>query len=239
MKPTSLERIYPAETDQDIAESDTIRLHIERYRFAGEHLLSGNIADMACGSGYGTYLLASNFSNKISSITGVDVNDEAIGYARSHYASPVIQYVKEDLYKFQSSALFSTIVSLETIEHLDDPALFISKCKSLLVKGGRLIISAPIVPTMDANPFHLHDFSASSFRKMITREGFVEITQLKQIQQYNPFRLSAGKGGRANQIRKNLWKYYLQKPKKLMMRLLSLLKDGFRIKYLVIVCQKN
>ena len=45
----------------------------------------------------------------------------------------------------------------------------------MLVKGGRFIASAPVTPSMDANPFHQTDFTIKSFKKLFTSAGLVEI----------------------------------------------------------------
>jgi len=239
MKPASLERIYPAEAYQDIANSDTIRLHLERYHFAGAHLLAGNIADIACGSGYGSYLLATSYMDKVDKITAVEIDAAAIAYASSQYAHPNIEFIQEDVFSFNPSNLFNTIISLETIEHLSDPEKFIRHCQSMLVKGGRFIVSAPVVPTTDANPYHLQDFSAGSFRKLFLNEGFTEISSMMQVQKYNPFSIRARKQFRSSEIRTGLFRYYIQHPLTFLNRIKSLLTDGFRIKYLVVVFEKR
>lgn len=238
MKPASLERIYPAEVFQDIANSDTIRLHVERYHFAGKHLLPGYVADIACGSGYGSYLLATAYQEKIEKITAVEINAEALIYGRTHYAHSCIEFVQADVYSFNSQKNFNTIISLETIEHLADPGKFIRHCRSMLAKGGRFIVSAPVVPITDANPFHLHDFSSTSFRKLFHTEGFTEICSMMQVQRYNPFSITKKKNGRFSEIRTGLFRYYLQNPQTFFRRIRSLLTDGFRIKYLVVVFEK-
>lgn len=236
---SSLERIYPGTKGQEIGESDTIRLHLERYHFAGAQLSPGMVADIACGSGYGSFLLATSFKEKIEKITAVEIDPQAIIYAHSHYSHPAIEFIREDVFNFTSTGLFNTIISLETIEHLPDPIKFIRHCKSMLVNGGRFIVSAPVVPTTDANPYHLQDFSAASFRKLFLNEGFTEISAMMQVQKYNPFSLAARKQDRSSGIRNGLFRYYLKNPGKLFRRLKSLLTDGFRIKYLVVVFENR
>lgn len=241
MPASSLERIYPNAdgNDETIAGSDTVKLHLERYHFAGQHLSPGNVADVACGAGFGSYLLATQFNNKVSGISAIDNSSTAIGYAKTTYHHPLIHFIESDALHFQSPDPFNTIISLETIEHLEEPEKFIQHFSAQLKKGGRLIVSAPVVPTMDANPYHKQDFTIRSFKKLFINAGFTEINSMLQVQHYNPFRLRDKKEKRSEEIRKGLALYYIRNPKKLLLRLQSILKDGFTIKYLVIAFEKK
>ena len=128
MVKSSLERIYTdsGRSDHEIAGQDTLQLHLERYRFAGENIIPGRVADVACGSGYGSHLLATQYNNHIHKIISIDNNETAIKYAQKKYNNPSIDFVLADALAFKSPALFSTIISLETIEHLEDPIRFVS-----------------------------------------------------------------------------------------------------------------
>lgn len=81
---SSLERIYPDITgnEHEIGGADTVQLHLERYHFAGKNLIPGHIADVACGAGYGSYLLATQYKNGIDKITAIDNSRTAIEYAK-------------------------------------------------------------------------------------------------------------------------------------------------------------
>ena len=241
MHSSSLERIYPVDdgSDETIAGSDTVKLHLQRYEFAGLHLLPGKIADAACGSGYGSYLLATKFQNKITGITAIDHSFDAFSFAKTNYQHSLIEFIKENIYTFQSTEPFSTIISLETIEHLENPKKFIKHFSAQLKKGGRFIVSAPVVPTMDANPYHLHDFTVKSFKKLFINSGYTELHSMLQVQHYNPFKLRSKKEKRSAEIRKNLISYYLKYPIKFLLRLKSIFIDGFSVKYLVVVFEKK
>ncbi|HQW44841.1 MAG: class I SAM-dependent methyltransferase [Chitinophagaceae bacterium] len=242
MVKSSLERIYTdsGRSDHEIAGQDTLQLHLERYRFAGENIIPGRVADVACGSGYGSHLLATQYNNHIHKIISIDNNETAIKYAQKKYNNPSIDFVLADALAFKSPALFSTIISLETIEHLEDPIRFVSHFTSQLAIGGRFIASAPVTPSMDANPYHLQDFSITSFKKLFLNNGLTEIKTFVQTQPYKPGELfKKNNQGRANDIRRNLGRFYLKHPGKFMLRLKSLIKDGFTNKYLVVVFEKK
>src|SRR5262245_22000352 len=116
---SSLERIYPADkSGEEIAGQETLQLHLERYHFAGKYLAPGIIADIACGAGYGSHLLVSEYTDHIKQMIAVDNNAEAIEYAKKHYADTRIDFRLADAMNFRSPAPLNTVISLETIEHL-------------------------------------------------------------------------------------------------------------------------
>lgn len=236
---SSLERIYPDDENQQIGGGDTIALHIERYSFASKYLSPGYIADIACGAGYGSFFLATHNSEQINKINAIDISASAISYAKNKYPHVKISFINADAFEYKPDILFNTIISLETIEHIEDPVKFVNHISSFLDKGGRIIASAPIVLTTDANTYHLHDFTKKSFRKLFTDAGFKEINHLIQVQPYKPFQLfKKKKAGRSGGLRKGLFVYYITHPVKLIQRVKSLLSDGFRVKYLVVVFEK-
>jgi 2-polyprenyl-3-methyl-5-hydroxy-6-metoxy-1,4-benzoquinol methylase len=234
--PSSLERIYPATEAASIGGSETLELHLERYRFAEKYLVPGEVLDLACGSGYGSYLLATAGTH---AVTGVDVDESAITYARLHYQHPAINFKTGDAMNYQTRNDIHNIVSLETIEHLPDPVLFVKNMTVQLRAGGRFIASAPITPSMDANPFHLTDFTLGSFSKLFTSCGLVEVARMIQVQSYQPGKLLGKTDPRSKGIRKNLLAYYFKHPVKAWLRAKSLLIDGFRNKYVVMVFEKK
>lgn len=235
----SLERIIPKLTSQNASDQQTLQLHLERYIFAGEHLLPGIIADIACGTGYGSFLLATQYNNKVEKIYAVDHDTFSIDYAEKNYPHPSISYLRNDATTFEPQELLSSIVSLETIEHLENPGVFIRMISRHLVSKGRFIVSAPITPSMDANPYHLQDFSTRSLTKLFSDAGFTLVASFTQKQVYNPLLILARKGERLKDTRQNLLAFYWNHPDKFIARIKSVLLDGFSNKYFVGVFEKG
>ncbi len=233
---SSLERIYPDEPQSSsIAGSETLTLHLARYEFASDHILPGLIADIACGAGYGSHLIAK--ANPGVRIIAVDADPDALDYARAHYPHDRIEYIQADAMEFFAGKNLDVIISLETIEHLKDPKGFVKHMAGQLSPGGRFIASAPITPSMDANPFHFSDFTGKSFRKLFTDCGLKEIDSMIQVQPFDPFAVVRHKDSVRN-TRKNLVAYYLSHPSKFFLRLRSTLIHGFKNKYIVLVFEK-
>ena len=172
LDPDSLERLVPDALDpEDPAARETLALHLARYAFAARVAKPGRLLDLACGVGYGTrHLLAQNPA--LGPALGVDVSPDAVAYANAHYAGPKLRFLAADALCFEDADGFDTVVSLETIEHVPDPAALFAKLASLLRAGGRLGASVPTTPSVDLNPHHLHDFDAASFAAFGAHHGF-------------------------------------------------------------------
>lgn len=144
-------------------------VHIARYSFAKNCCVGKKVLDIACGEGYGSRLLA-NWG--AASVVGVDVSDEAIANAQRYFSNDRVTFSKgtaesiTDQFEPQS---FDLIVSFETIEHVQDPVLFLRNMKALLKPGGIIAISCPndwwYFPTAEQrNPYHLRKYHFDEFR---------------------------------------------------------------------------
>ena len=236
---SSLERIDPDRLSaEETTGQDTLQLHLQRYHYAGRYLIKGNCADIACGTGYGSFLLATEYGNLAEHIIAVDIDKDSIERARARYAHPSIDFVNGNANEFRSASTLQNIVSLETLEHLQDPGGFVSKMSNQLEKGGRFIASVPITPSMDANPYHLNDFTRNSIIKIFSDAGLTMIDSFVQKQSYKLFAVLNKKEKRAQDLRKGMMGYYLKHPSKFFLRLRSLFTDGFNNKYLVAVFEK-
>ena len=231
LDPDSLERLVPEELASDGLGAETLALHLERYAFAAEHARTGRILDLACGVGYGARLLADR-APAGSRVLGVDLSEDAIAYAREHYGRPGLEFAVGDAARFDDPLGFDTIVSLETIEHLPEPQRFFDRMVGLLRPGGVLVASVPTTPSVDANPHHLHDFTAAGFRAMGSRHHLKEIARLDQVQPFAPGAVLRRDDARTRDRRSGLPAYYVRHPRALARRLWSTLRHGFNNRYL-------
>jgi ubiquinone/menaquinone biosynthesis C-methylase UbiE len=163
---TEIERIIESEVDEN-----AWRQHITRYEFAKQFVEGKPILDVACGTGYGTYFLARACKTRI---VGVDVSEEAIGYARAHYTYPGLEYHNGDALSLRQYAGIEAVVSLETIEHLAEPERFLDEVVKTLPSGGTFIVSTPNRATgrlsdKPRNPFHVREWNATEFMQLLSR----------------------------------------------------------------------
>ena len=131
----------------------------QRYQLAAD-LIAGNdtVLDIACGTGYGTLMLA----EKSLDIKGVDISREAIKYANKHYKTRSnINFIQSDLFSFNGPA--DVVVSFETIEHVHEEIKDIVS-KLIALTNKRLICSLPYREIAGGNRHHFHfNIGESSF----------------------------------------------------------------------------
>ena len=122
--------------------------HLKRYYFAANRVSMGmRVLDAACGIGYGSQILWHVWGD----VDAADLSMDAIAQARCYYPGP--RYVRLDLEKAPDLP-YDLTVSLETIEHLKHPELFLNKI------AGPLIAS---VPNEERYPFNPETFKDDEY----------------------------------------------------------------------------
>jgi len=122
--------------------------HTARYFWAGDIIPNGSrVIDLACGIGYGTYIMAEAGHQ----VTGGDISAESIAYAGRHYAHPRAEFRTMDAEKVGKLPEYDVAVTFETIEHVEDPRPLL---KALLC-APKLLAS---VPNEKYFPFAGHKF---------------------------------------------------------------------------------
>lgn len=148
--------------------------HIARYQFAIPYV-KGRVLDFACGSGYGSQIIAKGAKRHVEEIVAIDIDGETIDYAKGAYYHPKIQFMQGDAVDpglAETLGKFDVIVSFETIEHIHEEELFLSNIYRMLKPGGTLILSTPFgqgrgKPTNE--PFHVHQLTKEEFHGLFDR----------------------------------------------------------------------
>src|SRR5437667_6554941 len=106
-------------------ENYWFRRHLAVYEWIAARVGGLRVLDMACGEGYGSALLATT----AAAVVGVDANPEAHEHARLRYRAPNLRFERALLETFSEPA--GAVVLLQTIEHLDQPALALDHLRTL------------------------------------------------------------------------------------------------------------
>ena len=237
MRRGTSERLDPLLIPTDAAyDRATMALHLARYELAAEYVRDADVVDCACGTGYGSELLRKSGAR---SVQGVDIDRDALEFARARHAHDGIIYYEADALRFAPTPVPAVWVSLETVEHLPNPAAYVSRVAQVLPSGGRLIASVPVTVSTDGNPHHLHDFTRTSFRALLRANGFREERAFEQTHRFtlgDIFGRSVGK--RQRDRRHHLIRWYARNPHVLGQRIVLTLTKGLVNEYLTVVAVK-
>jgi SAM-dependent methyltransferase len=147
------------------AENYWYRRHLAVYQWIAERVGGLRVADLACGEGYGSAVLA----DRASEVVGIDANPDAHEHARLRYSRPGLRFERglvEDL-----EGPYDAVVFLQTIEHVTDPGAL---CETIAGAAPVAYISTPNRLTLappgaerSGNPWHVREYTASEYRELL------------------------------------------------------------------------
>lgn len=129
--------------------------HVARYAWAFPYCYGQRVADLGCGSGYGTYIL----SLGAQTATGVDISADAIAWANSRFHARNLAYYVDDL--TSAVPLADVYVAFEVLEHLLQPERLLERIH------GRLLYSIPIG---DESEWHAHTYTVEEAEQLVGGE---------------------------------------------------------------------
>jgi SAM-dependent methyltransferase len=150
-----------------------------RYTLASERLkpLSA-ILDLSCGYGYGTEFLFRKCK------LGKTIGGDYFGPA-AIYANRVFKQCREDLEFVYVNGLdenafeansFDNIVSLETVEHVEEDGKILQNFRKWLKPSGTLLLSVPNEDVIKfdpkTDPFHYRHYNRTTISELATASGF-------------------------------------------------------------------
>jgi len=107
--------------------------HYHRYLFAAPLCRGHVVLDIACGEGFGCFLLA----QAAAEVVGVDIDAQTVHHAERQYASPRLRFLVGNATAIPVPAgSVDVVTSFETIEHFQDHELFLAEVDRVLRPGG-------------------------------------------------------------------------------------------------------
>ncbi len=167
----SPERIYVTDANR---QDENVRRHLARYEFAARHIPAGaRILDCACGSGYGTEILARSVAG--SSVMGVDNCYEALTYAKAHHRHWGTYYILAEMCRlYIEEGSLDAVVSLETLEHVSPESCrqFLCSAACWVRPGGVVVASSPMLRYRDGapyvtSPYHINELPREDLLAML------------------------------------------------------------------------
>lgn len=147
--------------------------HLHRYNSILDLVKDKIVLDIACGTGYGSSMLADNAEY----VYGVDISRETIEYCNKEYNKKNLKFFQGSVEKIElEDNSIDVIVSFETIEHVEYKLQeeFLKEIKRVLKNDGILIISTPDkkiysdIPKYK-NEFHIKEFYKDEFKEFLNK----------------------------------------------------------------------
>jgi SAM-dependent methyltransferase len=146
-------------------ENYWFRRHLAVYEWIAERVRGLRVADLACGEGYGSEVLA----RSAAEVVGVDANPEAHEHARLRYRRPNLRFERGLVEDFDERC--DAIVFLQTIEHVTDPGALLESfarvSPSTYVSTPNRLTLAPAGAEKSDNPWHLREYTAAEYRELL------------------------------------------------------------------------
>ena len=168
---------YFTEDHKNWFNNPNYRLFSKIYRIISSHGHNSSVVDIGCGNG--DFLKFLQQKNPDFSLTGIDMSD--------HEPSGQIKFIQGDFLTTHFNQQFDIVVSLATIEHIQDVTAFIQKAYSICKSNGLVIImtinDGGMIYTLSRllkrylfipwichrlySHHHLNHFNTSSLKKLI------------------------------------------------------------------------
>lgn len=147
-------------------DNEQRKLHIGRYRWAATMIHGLAVANAACSCNYGAEILMGKPQVPGRLVVGFDRNPEGLALARKVF--PEYEVREQDI-QDESFEGFTSLVCLETFEHLKEPWKFLD---GLAASVTEIVLSVPVIPTKHFNEWHLHDFTMDEMREGLKKRGW-------------------------------------------------------------------
>ena len=152
--------------------------HLIRYAWAldvlGQHSLTAPILDVACGAGYGSYMLANALPDV--QIVGADYDAAAVRYAQAHYRLPNLKFQHGDVLRWSATLgddRYGAVVSFDTLEHCPHREIMLEHLVEHLADDGLLLLSTPCGHEENQLrprwPHHKIEYAAASLYDLLRR----------------------------------------------------------------------
>jgi SAM-dependent methyltransferase len=145
-------------------ENYWFRRHLAVYEWIADQVRGMSVADLACGEGYGSAVLA----RTASSVVGIDANPEAHDHARLRYRRANLRFERGLVERYAEAC--DAIVFLQTIEHVAEPEALLDHLGEvaplLYVSTPNRLTLAPAGAPKSDNPWHLREYTLAEYRAL-------------------------------------------------------------------------
>lgn len=148
-----------------------------RYFEALEYVRELDVLDIACGVGWGSYLLAKSGAR---TVYGIDLSEDALICAKKYYNCKNTTYILGNSKKIPlDSDSIDVIVSFETFEHVEDVSAFVAELYRVARSNALLILSTPNgyctkkkINSKPENPFHFEEYLRKDIEGILSKKNW-------------------------------------------------------------------
>jgi 2-polyprenyl-3-methyl-5-hydroxy-6-metoxy-1,4-benzoquinol methylase len=145
-----------------------------------------SVLEVGCHSGYFTKVIM----DKGHDILGVEKDSEVVDTARAGKIPVICGDIEDAATILSLNKKFDTVLFMDVLEHLKDPADVLRRTKSILNKNGKIIITGPNIAYWSARKdllfgkkncddggmfdrTHLHFYTGRSWRALVEGAGYM------------------------------------------------------------------
>lgn len=163
--------------------------HISRHLFWGHRYVSStlsikkelekeafkNLVDIGCGDGFLLNNIARSF--KKNKLVGLDTSNQALKLADAFKNEENVEFIKKDITNSinDGEEIYDVATLIEVIEHIDPRNLddFLASVKSIVKRGGRLIVTVPSknIPVAEK---HFQHFDKEELTELLSKHFKIE-----------------------------------------------------------------
>ncbi len=165
----------------------TVKRCFFAYEFAEGYVKDKDVADIGCGTGYGTVHL----SQFAKTATGVDYSAETLEESRKQYADiKNLNFVHGEVPPVPlESESMDVVTAFQFIEHIQNPVDFIQDVYRVLKPGGVFLCTTVNAKmSLARNPFHVfeYDFNwmESDFKKVFKDVEMIGLQGNQRVNEY-------------------------------------------------------
>lgn len=143
--------------------------HVVRYNLARKYISPKPLLDIAAGTGYGSNLLQGSTQMLV---VGMDLDLPSMLDAHHSYPNPQVMFMVGSGTAIPfSTGVFGNIISMETLEHIQDDRCFLSELARVLEPDGVCIISTPnrsySLKHEINNPYHVREYTEDELVQLL------------------------------------------------------------------------
>ena len=153
----------------DVSQEQVERL-CNRYYWAGTYCEGKDVLEVACGTGQGLGYLA----KRAKSLCAGDYTADILQIAKAHYSDRI------ELQQFDAQHLpyadnsIDVIILFEALYYIPSAEKFVSECRRVLRKGGKVLIATANKDLYDFNPspYSYQYYGVVELNELFSKQGF-------------------------------------------------------------------